>query len=27
MSSLDDLEEKMNGGTLFSKLDLSRAFA
>lgn len=27
MPSVDDLQEKMSGGTLFSKLDLSRAFA
>jgi len=27
MPSIDDLQEKMSGGTLFSKLDLSRAFA
>lgn len=27
MPSIDDLQEKMNGGTLFTKLDLSRAFA
>jgi len=27
MPSIDDLQEKMSGGTLFSKLDLSRAFS
>jgi len=27
MPSIDDLQEKMSGGTVFSKLDLSRAFS